>query len=78
MSHMVVEVTGSSGNYIDSIVVDDEDDINRYLSGFVGTSTEHPALLEWLDEEGDVFDRMLVLYGLRDGVPYAWRTAYKD
>jgi hypothetical protein len=77
MDSVVVEVTGSSGNYIDSIVIDDEADLHRYLTGFIGTEQgDPPSLLEWLNEDGEIIGSEPVLYGLRDGVPFAWRTIH--
>ena len=77
METVVVEVTGTSGNYIDSIVVEDEDDIRRYLNGFIGMDTEFPSVLEWLGEDGDIIASEPILFGVsRSGRPFAWRTIH--
>lgn len=77
MDTVVVEVTGTSGNYIDSIVVEDEDDIRQYLNGFLGTDVEFPSVLEWLDDAGDIIAVEPVLFGVSgSGRPFAWRTVH--
>lgn len=77
MEAVVVDVTGMSGNFMDSIVVEDEDDIRRYLNGFIGSDTEPPSVLEWLGEDGEVIAVEPVLFGIDStGRPFAWRTVH--
>lgn len=71
---VVIEVTSTEGNYMDSIVVEDVDEVTAYLDGFVGVSDCAPAQLEYLDSEGGVHGTEFVLWGLANGRTTSWRS----
>jgi hypothetical protein len=73
---MVVEITASSGNYMDSIVVSDVDEITEFLDGFVGSADTLglPSTLAYLSVEGDVHGSETVLWGVANGVSTSWRS----
>lgn len=71
---VVIEVTSTSGQYLDSIVVEDVDEVTTYLDGFVGANGPAPAQLEYLDSEGGVYGTEYVLWGTADGRTTSWRS----
>lgn len=72
---VVVEITGTDGNYLDSIVVEDIDDVTQYLDTFIGVDGPAPATLEYVTTDGEVVaGREHVLWGLVGGKTTSWRS----
>lgn len=71
---VVIEITSTNGQYLDSIVVEDVDDVSSYLDTFVGADGPAPAQLEYLNSEGGVYGTEYVLWGLADGRTTSWRS----
>lgn len=72
---MVVEITGTDGNYLDSIVVEDIDEIVAFLDQFVGSDAlAVPSTLEYLTSTGEVSGVEIILWGIQNGRPTSWRS----
>lgn len=73
---VVIEVTGTDGNYMDSIVVEDFDEVTEYLDGFVGAVGTAPAMLDYMTPDGDVIGgREHILWGIASsGKTISWRS----
>lgn len=80
MKAVMVEATGTTGSFIDTHVVDTEDDVWEVLDAYLGQEAhgDLPTTLDFLDADANVLRVVNVLWVIIRGEVVAWRTIPLD